>query len=253
LARQGQRTDASRRLGAGRQREGCATGGANGRQEGHETAKTNASIAAQCPDEPAARQIGATRRVPMVTAELVPIDHVHRAILLIRGHKVLLDVHLADLYGVSAKALNQAVKRNMERFPIDFMFQLTLEEARRLRSQIVTLRLEAPDITADSSGDGRVPHGKHIKYLPYAFTEQGVAMLSSVLRSPRAIQVNIEIIRAFVRLRQLLQSNVDLAKKLAAIEKRYDARFRVVFDAIRELMAPPTQPTRRIGFRRPEI
>jgi hypothetical protein len=188
----------------------------------------------------------------MVGAELVPMEHVERVIVLLRGHRVLLDVDLAHLYGVSASVLNQAVKRNRERFPADFMFRLTADEARILRSQIVTLRLKVPDIAADSPSDGRAPHGKHIKYLPYAFTEQGVAMLSSVLRSPRAIQVNIEIMRAFVRLRQLLQSNADLARKLAALEKRYDAQFKVVFDAIRELMAPPVKARRRIGFGRAE-
>jgi hypothetical protein len=129
------------------------------------------------------------------------------------------------------------------------MFQLTPDEARILRSQIVTLRSEVRGNTADSTGGGRAPHGKHTKYLPYAFTEQGVAMLSSVLRSPRAIQVNIEIMRAFVRLRQLLQSNADLAKKLAAHEKKCDARYKIVFDAIRELMAPRPERNRLIGFR----
>jgi uncharacterized protein YjcR len=109
--------------------------------------------------------------------------------------------------------------------------------------------LEVPENTTDSPGDGRAPHGKNVKYRPYAFTKQGVAMLSSVLRSPRAIQVNIEIMRAFVRLRQLLQSNAELAKKLAAHEKKCDAQYKVVFDAIRELTAPATKPTRRIGFR----
>jgi len=169
----------------------------------------------------------------MVKAELVPLEHVERVILIIRGHKVLLDVDLADMYGVEAKVLNQAVKRNIDRFPEDFMFQLTTEEAEVLRSQTVTLK------------GGR---GQHRKYLPYAFTEQGVAMLSSVLRSPRAVQVNIEIMRAFVRLRQMLQSNSDLARKLTAMEKKYDAQFKIVFDAIRELMTPPTKPKRRIGF-----
>jgi len=170
----------------------------------------------------------------MVKAELVPLEHVEKAIRVIRGVKVLLDVDLAALYGVEVKVLNQAVKRNLQRFPADFMLQLSAEEARALRSQIVTL-----------DGAGR---GAHRKYLPYAFTEQGVAMLSSVLRSPRAIQVNIEIMRAFVRLRQLLQENTALARKLEALEKKYDAKFRVVFDAIRELMAPPARSKRRIGF-----
>ncbi len=162
---------------------------------------------------------------------LVPIERIERAILVIRGHKVMLDADLASLYSVEAKVLNQAVKRNVERFPADFMFQLTAEEADHLRSQSVT----------SSSWGGR-------RYLPYVFTEQGVAMLSSVLRSPRAVQVNIEIMRAFVRLRQMLQQNADLARKLALLEGKYDAQFRAVFDAIRELMKPPAKPKRRIGF-----
>jgi hypothetical protein len=150
-----------------------------------------------------------------------------------RGHRVMLDEDLAALYEVQLKVMNQAVKRNLDRFPEDFMFQLTTEEAVFLRSQTVTLKT------------GR---GQHRKYMPYAFTEQGVAMLSSVLNSPLAVQVNIEIMRAFVRLRQMLQANVDLAKKLATLEKKYDARFRVVFDAIRELMASPLKPRGKIGF-----
>ena len=166
---------------------------------------------------------------------LVPVERIERVILVIRGHKVMLDADLAGLYEVEAKVLNQAVKRNIERFPADFMFKLTAEEADRLRSQIVT----------SSSWGGR-------RYLPYVFTEQGVAMLSSVLHSPRAVQVNIEIMRAFVRLRQMLQQNADLARKLALLERRYDAQFRTVFDAIRELMKPREKARRRIGFGRRE-
>jgi hypothetical protein len=162
---------------------------------------------------------------------------VEREILVVRRHRVILDEQLAPLYGVEVKALNQAVKRNLERFPEDFIFQLTADETARLRSQSVTL--DAPR--------GR---GAHRKYRPYAFTEQGVAMLSSVLRSPRAVQVNIEIMRAFVRLRRMLQENVDLARKLAALERKYDSQFKVVFDAIRELMKPPEFTPRRIGFTR---
>jgi len=163
---------------------------------------------------------------------VIPIERITRAILLFRGHKVILDSDLAELYAVGAKALNQAVKRNRGRFPDDFMFQLTWEETRNSRSQIVTLK-----------------PGENIKYRPYAFTEQGVAMLSSVLRSERAVRVNIEIMRAFVQLRQMLSSHADLARKLAALERKYDAQFRVVFDAIRELMAPPEPPKKRsIGF-----
>ena len=165
------------------------------------------------------------------TKAAVPIERITRAILLIRGHKVMLDQDLAYLYGVATKVLNQAVRRNRSRFPEDFMFQLTREEAWLLRSQIVTLE------------------SRQIRYLPYAFTEQGVAMLSSVLRSERAVCVNIEIMRAFVQLRQMLLSHADLARKLEALEKRYDAQFKVVFDAIRELMTPPEPAARRrIGF-----
>jgi ORF6N domain-containing protein len=161
----------------------------------------------------------------------IPIERITRAILLIRGHKVMLDQDLAYLYGVATKVLNQAVRRNKNRFLEDFIFQLTREEASFLRSQIVTLE------------------SRQIRYLPYAFTEQGVAMLSSVLRSERAVRVNIEIMRAFVQLRQLLSSHADLARKLEALEKKYDAQFKVVFDAIRELMTPPeTAAKRRIGF-----
>ncbi len=165
---------------------------------------------------------------------VIPAERIEQSILLLRGHKVMLDADLAALYGVSIKAFNQAVKRNRQRFPEDFMFQLTPEENAALRSQIVTLET------------GR---GKHRKYLPYAFTEQGVAMLSSVLNSDRAVRVNIEIMRAFVRLRQLLASHADLARKLDALERKYDAQFRVVFDAIRQMMEPPPEkPKGRIGF-----
>jgi phage regulator Rha-like protein len=165
---------------------------------------------------------------------MIPAEHIERRIFVFRDQKVLLDTDLADLYGVSSKALNQAIKRNKDRFPSDFMFQLTAKEYEVLRSQIVTLKL------------GR---GQHRKYLPYAFTEQGVAMLSSVLRSKRAVQVNIEIMRAFVRLRQILASHKDLAHKLNELERKYDAQFKAVFDAIRQLMTPPENKRKRIGFR----
>ena len=165
---------------------------------------------------------------------MLSVDTITQSILLLRGHKIILDYVLADLYGVETKALIQAVKRNLNRFPADFMFQLTVEEAERLRSQIVTLKT------------GR---GEHRKYLPYAFTEQGVAMLSSVLRSDRAVSVNIEIMRTFVRLRQMLAGHKELARKLENLEKKYDARFKVVFDAIRQLMEPhATIKKRSIGF-----
>jgi hypothetical protein len=144
----------------------------------------------------------------------------------------MLDADLAELYGVETRAPLQAVSRNQKRFPEDFMFRLSKEEYELLRSQIV--------ISKKGRGGRR--------YLPYAFTEQGVAMLSSVHRSERAVQVNIEIMRAFVRLRRMLASNAELARKLAALEKKYDAQFRMVFDAIRELMTPPESKKREIGF-----
>ena len=142
----------------------------------------------------------------------------------------MLSIELANLYQVEPRALIQAIKRNLNRFPGDFMFQLTAEEWENLKSQFVI----------SSWGGVRTP--------PYAFTEQGVAMLSSVLNSDRAVQVNIEIMRAFVRLRQLLASNADLARKLESLEKKYDAQFKVVFDAIRQLMSPPEPKRREIGF-----
>ena len=162
----------------------------------------------------------------------VPVEQIERSIIFVRGHKVMLDAHLAELYGVETRMLLQAVSRNQKRFPEDFMFQLSEEEYGALRSQIV--------ISKKGRGGRR--------YRPYVFTEQGVAMLSSVLRSKRAIQVNVEIMRAFVRLRRMLASNEELARKLAALEKKYDAQFRVVFDAIRELMSPPSPKRRGIGF-----
>jgi hypothetical protein len=172
----------------------------------------------------------------MISEKPAPEDRLDRLILLVRGHKVILDADLAALYGVTTKALKQAVRRHRDRFPGDFMFELTWEEAERfIRSQSVTLN-----------------QGQHLKYRPFAFTEQGVAMLSSVLRSPRAIRVNIEIMRAFVRLREMLSLHAELARKLEALEEKYDVQFKVVFDAIRELMAPPPGPPKpRIGFHRP--
>ncbi len=173
--------------------------------------------------------------MPRAERAIVPTERIERTIVVLRGHNVMLDSDLAVLYEVETRALIQAVKRNIDRFPDDFMFQLDPDEAALLRSQSVILET------------GR---GRHRKYLPYAFTEQGVAMLSSVLRSPRAVQVNIEIMRAFVRLRQILQANADLARKLVALEKKYDSQFRAVFDAIRELMRPPDLKPKQIGFHR---
>ena len=161
---------------------------------------------------------------------------IEQAILLLRGQKVMLDSDLASLYGVATKVLLQAVKRNPGRFPSDFMFRLDVEEFAFLRSQFVTSKRRG----------GR-------RTLPCAFTGQGVAMLSSVLRSERAVQVNVEIMRAFVRLRRMLSAHKDLARRLDDLERKYDAKFRVVFDAIRGLMAPPApvgpKPKKVIGFR----
>jgi hypothetical protein len=177
---------------------------------------------------------------------VIPPERIERAILLIRGQKIMLGSDLASLYGVPVKAFNQAVGRNKERFPQDFMLRLTWEEARSLRSQFVTL--DGRQNARSRSQSVISKRGRHLKYRPYAFTEQGVAMLSSVLKSHRAVQVNIEIMRAFVRLRQILATHADLARKLAALESKYDDQFRVVFEAIRELMAPPEPKRKRIGF-----
>jgi len=169
------------------------------------------------------------------SAALIPAERIHRAILLIRGQKVMLDRDLAALYGVTTFNLNKAVKRNLQRFPADFMFQLTAEEAEALVFQF-----------GISKGRGGT------RYRPYAFTEQGVAMLSSVLRSERAIQVNVAIMRAFVGLRQTLAAHKELAAKLAELERRiekHDESIRTLFEAIRQLMAPPPEPPKRqIGF-----
>ena len=169
----------------------------------------------------------------MADPNLDVVDRVQRRIVVIRGCRVMLDADLADLYEVDVKVLNQSVRRNVIRSPADFMFQLTAEEAALLRSQAVTLKER---------------RGGHRKYRPFVFTEQGVAMLSSVLRSARAVLVNIEIMRTFVLVRQMLQSNAELARMLADLEKKYDGQFRVVFDAIRSLMMTPDRPRRRIGF-----
>ena len=167
----------------------------------------------------------------------VLVEGIVRAILVLRGHKVLLDTELAALYDVSVKRFNEQVRRNRQRFPADFMFQLTAEESRALRSQIATLKSS---------------RGQHRKYLPYAFTEQGVAMLSSVLRSGRAIAVNIQIMRAFVRMRELLISNRELAEKLDQLEARlekklasHDEAIAAILSAIRELMNPTPPQTSR--------
>ena len=160
----------------------------------------------------------------------VPAERITKKIFLIRGVRVMLDQDLADLYGVQTKVLKQAVRRNIDRFPIDFMFELTQEEFKNLRSQIVT-----------SSWGGT-------RYRSMAFTEQGVAMLSSVLNSKSAIQVNIQIMRAFSELRAMLASHVELKKKIEAMEKKYDENFKIVFEAIKQLVETDTKPKKKIGF-----
>ena len=174
------------------------------------------------------------KAAPKPKDSLIPVERIEKRIFFLRGDKVMLSTDLAELYEVEPRVLVQAVKRNRDRFPEDFMFQLTKEEFERLKSQIVI----------SSWGGLR-------RATPYAFTEQGVAMLSSVLRSKRAVRVNIEIMRAFVRLRQMLATHADLARQIEALEKKYDAQFKVVFDAIRQLMKPPPIKRRQIGFRKP--
>jgi len=171
----------------------------------------------------------------MADESLLPSERIERWVVLIRGEKVMLDADLAALYGVETKVLTRAVRRNLDRFPADFMFQLTPEEFEHLRRQIGT----------SSQWGGR-------RYPPYAFTEHGVAMLSSVLRSKRAVQVNIEIVRAFTRLRNILSSHKELARKVEELEKKYDSQFKVVFDALRALMEPPIKKKRLVGFRQHE-
>jgi hypothetical protein len=162
---------------------------------------------------------------------LVPMERIERAIIVVRSEKVMLDSELAEIYGVETKRLNEQVQRNLNRFPKDFMFQLTLAEYANLRSQIAT----------SSSYGGR-------RYLPYAFTEHGALMLANVLNSERAAHTSVMVVRAFVKLRQMLATNAVLSRKLDAMEKKYDAQFKVVFDAIRQLMSPPAKPKREIGF-----
>jgi hypothetical protein len=178
-------------------------------------------------------------RLTMKDSNLIPVERIEKAIYLIRGERVMLDRDLADLYGVPTKVFNQTVKRHADRFPSDFMFQLTMQEARDWWSQETPSRVQ--NVT--------LKRGQHIKYRPNAFTEHGILMLSSVLNSERAIQVNIEIMRSFVRLRQMLISNTELARKLEELEGKYDRQFKVVFDAIRQLMSPPLPGRKQIGFR----
>jgi hypothetical protein len=165
------------------------------------------------------------------TLAMVPVERIQSRILLIRGHKVMLDRDLAVVYGTTTKALNQAVKRNADRFPADFMFQLTRQE----KHEVVT----------------NCDHLRRLKFspaLPYAFTEHGAVMRASVLNSPVAVQASIQVVRAFIHLREILATHKELARKLAELEQKYDKQFKAVFDAIRELMAPPKKERKQIGF-----
>ena len=180
--------------------------------------------------------------VLFIPEKIAPLVHV------LRHEKVLLDSDLAELYGVPTGRLNEAVKRNLDRFPDDFMFQLTEDEMEILTSQIATSKNAADSLRSQSA---TLKRGQHRKYLPYAFTEQGVAMLSSVLRSPRAVEVNIVIMRTFVQLRRLMDSNALLAEKIQSLEAKYadhDQQFQLVFDAIRQLIATDAAPKREMGF-----
>ena len=170
---------------------------------------------------------------PISVSTYTSYEQIERKIYQIRGKKVMTDNDLAKLYGVATKQLNRQVQRNLERFPEDFMFQLTKEES--LRCQIGTL-------------DGN-KRGRHRKYQPYVFTQEGVAMLSGILKSPRAVHTNVQIMRTFIRLRELLLSHKDLQQKIDEMEKKYDKQFQVVFEAIRKLLEPPVNPNKRpIGF-----
>lgn len=194
----------------------------------------------------------------MANHTLIP-EQLAPLVIRLRRENVILDSDIAELYGVPVGRLNEAVKRNIERFPADFMFQLTQEEMENLRSQSVisnsnsvSLRSQFATLNAglDSLGSPSVTpkRGQHRKYLPYAFTEHGVAMLSSVLRSPRAVEVNIAIMRTFVQLRSLMQSNKLLAEKIESLEKKYDQNFQIVFDAIKQLIIADSTPTKELGF-----
>jgi hypothetical protein len=194
------------------------------------------------PTKKTAKKKSASKLTP---AALIP-EQLAPLVIRLRRENVILDSDIAELYGVETKVLNQAIKRNIERFPSDFMFQISDDELENLRSQIATLKpddsLRSQIVTLNNK------RGQHRKYLPYVFTEQGVAMLSSVLRSPRAVEVNIAIMRTFVQLRSLMQSNKLLAEKIEKLEEKYDQNFQIVFDAIRQLIAADETPTKELGF-----
>ena len=169
----------------------------------------------------------------MNNESLIPIERIEQKIYLVRGEKIMLDSDLAEIYGVTTKRFNEQVKRNIKRFPEDFMFQLTAEEFENLRSQIAT--------SSSITYGGR-------RYLPYVFTEHGALMAANILKSEIAVEASVQVVRAFVKLRQILASNAELSKKVEALEQKYDANFKVVFDAIKKLMLPPDKPRQAIGF-----
>ena len=208
------------------------------------------------PKKKSAKKITASKQTPacLIPEQLAPL------VIRLRRENVILDSDIAELYGVETKSLNRAVKRNTERFPADFMFQLTEEELENLRyqfgtsssrSQFVTLKAEDdPDFSTQNLRSQIATSSSHggRRTLPYAFTEQGVAMLSSVLRSPRAVEVNIAIMRTFVQLRSLMQSNKLLAEKIEKLEEKYDQNFQIVFDAIKQLITADDNPSKELGF-----
>jgi len=169
-----------------------------------------------------------------MTKTVIKIENIASQVLFVRGEKVLLDFHLAELYEVETRVLKQQIRRNIDRFPADFMFELSKKEWDSLRSQFVTLNT------------GR---GQHSKYLPFAFTEQGIAMLSSVLRSKKAIEVNIAIMRTFVQLRKLMDTNKELANKIEKLETKFDEQFQIVFNAIKKLIHQKNEPRKKMGFK----
>jgi hypothetical protein len=188
-----------------------------------------------------------------MSKEIIPIQRIAQSIFVLRGQKVMLDYDLAALYGVEARALNQAVKRNASRFPVDFMFQISAEEMEKVSQVVTPPAQERTEKKVTNSSQFVTSSHKHRgkRYRPYAFTEQGVAMLSSVLNSERAVKVNIAIMRAFVKLRQTIETNRELARKFSELEKRvgkHDEKIAAIFEAIRQLMAPPEKPRREIGF-----
>lgn len=168
---------------------------------------------------------------------LIPLERIVDRILLIRGHRVILDRDLANLYGVDTKTLNRAVKRNLDRFPSDFMYQLSIDEVSGLRYQFGT-----------SNDDVKARGGR--RYFPYAFTEQGVAMLSSVLRSKEAVAVNIEVMRAFVEMRRMAEQHKDLAQEIKALDHKWETKFTDLYQIIKSMILPPDRPKRQIGFRK---